>query len=132
MLKGRVVSNKSAKTASVLVESRKTHPVYKKSFVHSTKYLVDDQIGVNIGDIVEFEKVRPISKRKHWRITKVVGRDIIATETQNLKSEAKEAIEEVLPEAKPEMVEAEAEAVVEVAAEEAPKAKKAKKGAAKK
>lgn len=128
MLKGRVVSNKNLKTATVIVESKKTHPLYRKSFVHTKKYQVDDQIGVKVGDIVEFEKIRPISKMKHWRIMKVVGKDIIAMETEALKAEAKEAIEEVLPAEveKPEEIVAETpeESVEEEIEDVKPKAKK--------
>jgi small subunit ribosomal protein S17 len=96
-MRGRVVSNKAMKTATVLVETHKTHPLYGKSYIQTKKFLVDDQIGVAIGDIVEFVKTRPISKLKHWQIVKVIGRDIVAVESQVMKEAAKEAIEEVLP-----------------------------------
>lgn len=92
-----MVSNKMMKTAVVVVESTKTHPMYGKSFVHTKKYLVDDPENVKVGDIVEFIKVAPVSKNKHWRITKVVGKDLIAVETEVMKEVAKEAIEEVMP-----------------------------------
>jgi hypothetical protein len=51
-----------------------------------------------LGDIVEIIKTRPISKRKHWKVTKVLGKDVVALGTQALKEEAAEAIAEVLPE----------------------------------
>jgi small subunit ribosomal protein S17 len=108
---GRVISVKMAKTANVLVEGRKRHSLYGKSFVHSKKYLADDQLGVSLGDIVEITKTRPISKRKHWKITKVLGKDVVALGTEALKEEAAEAIAEVLPE------EEEAQAESEVAKE---------------
>ena len=97
---GRVVSVKMQKTVAVLVESRKTHPLYKKSFLRTKKYLVDDPLGAKLGQIVEFEKTRPISKRKHWQIKKVLGMDVVALGTETLKIEAAEAIAEVLPEEK--------------------------------
>ncbi len=100
---GRIVSNKSLKTATVLVESTKTHPLYKKRSKSSKKYLVDDPFAVKLGDIVEFIKVAPISKRKHWRITKIVGQDMVALAEQHLKNKAQEAIAEVLPEEKKEV-----------------------------
>lgn len=96
-MRGRVVSVKSQKTASVLIESKKSHPLYRKSYAASKKYLADDQIGVRLGDIVELEKIRPISKRKHWRIVKVIGRDIEEIVEQQLKEKAEEAIEAVMP-----------------------------------
>lgn len=120
---GRVTSTKTLNTATVVVESHKTHPVYGKSFVRSKKYLVDDRMSVKVGDIVEFEKIAPISKRKHWRITKVVGRDIVAIETEIMKEAAQEAIEKVMPvEAGTETVEATAE-TAEVEKKPAKKAK---------
>ncbi len=95
---GRVVSTKMQKTVTVLVEGRKTHPLYNKSFLQTKKYLVDDQMGVKLGQIVEFEKIRPISKRKHWQIKKVLGVDVVALGKEALKIGAAEAIAEVLPE----------------------------------
>ncbi len=97
---GRVVSVKMTKTAIVLVESKKTHPLYGKSYKWTKRYLVDDQIGVVLGDIVIFEKIRPVSKHKHWQISKVLGKDIISLEQAELQEEAAEAIAEVMPEEK--------------------------------
>lgn len=95
---GRVVSVKMMKTAVVLVESRKKHPLYKKTYTWSTKYLVNDPIGVKLGDMVNLEKIKPMSKKKHWGITKVIGKDLIALGEEQLKEVAKDAIAEVLPE----------------------------------
>ncbi len=97
---GRVVSVKMNKTAAVLVENLKRHPLYNKSFKHSKKYLADDQTGVALGDIVEIQKIKPISKRKHWTILKVVGKDIVALGTEAMAKVAQAAIEEVMPEEK--------------------------------
>lgn len=94
---GRVVSVKMLKTVVVLVGSKKTHPMYGKTYVWSKKYLVDDQIGVSLGDVVVFDKIRPISKRKHWQISKVLGKDIVSLEQAELAADAAEAIAEVLP-----------------------------------
>ncbi len=99
---GRVVSVKLAKTATVLIESRKTHRLYNKSFKRSKRYLVHDELGVKEGDLVEIVKIRPMSKLKHWQIIKVVGRDLEAIVNEELKSGVAEAIAEVMPEEKPE------------------------------
>ncbi len=96
------MSVKMQKTAVVLVESKKTHPIYRKSFKFSTKFLVDDPFEVTLGDVVIFEKIAPISKRKHWRITKVLGKDIVSLEQAELLEDAQEAIAEVMPEEKDE------------------------------
>lgn len=97
---GRVISNKQIKTAIVLVSNTKTDPLYKKSFKRTKKYAVDDPLKVALGDIVEFSKVAPISGNKHWRIIKKVGRDIEEVVGEQLKTEAAETIEEVMPEEK--------------------------------
>jgi small subunit ribosomal protein S17 len=95
---GRVVSVKNAKTATVLVERTKTHPLYRKTYISSKKYLVDDSLGVKEGDVVEIVKIKPISKNKHFGVAKVLGQDVVALGTEAMKVKAKEAIEEVLPE----------------------------------
>ena len=95
---GRVVSTKMQKTAVVIVERRKKHPLYQKSYVRTKKYLTDDPFGVSDGDVVILKKIRPMSKNKHWQIVKVLGRDIVSLEQAELQEEALEAIAEVLPE----------------------------------
>ena len=94
---GRVVSTKMKNTATIIVERVAKHPLYKKTYVQSKKFLVDDQTGVKNGDIVEVLKVRPISKNKHWRITKVLGKNFAEIAKEHLKKSAEEAILEVIP-----------------------------------
>lgn len=95
---GRVISTKMQKTAVVVVEGKKMHPLYKKAFVRSKKYLVDDSLGVKDGDVVEISKVAPISKNKHWRVTKVVGKNLEEITKEQLKIEAEKIVSEVMPE----------------------------------
>jgi len=72
ILRGRVVSNKMEKTAVVTVDRFYHHPVYKKRVKKTKKYKADDRIGVKVGDIVEIQEVRPLSKEKRWKIIKVI------------------------------------------------------------
>lgn len=95
---GRVVSAKMNKTVVVLVENTKTHPLYKKTFKRGKKYLVADDLGVKEGDIVDMVSIRPISKNKHWKVVKVVGRDIEEIIEQELKEQAAEIVAEVMSE----------------------------------
>jgi small subunit ribosomal protein S17 len=126
-MKGRVVSNKMKNTVTVLIDSTKKHPLYKKSFAWSKKYLVDDPIGASLGDIVEIVKVRPVSKNKHFRVIKIVGRDEVALGEEHMQTVVEQAIAEVIPE-EVEEVAAEVEVADEGVKEEKPKAeKKAKK-----
>lgn len=84
---GRVVSIKMAKTAVILVTGTKTHRLYKKSYTSSKKYLADDEIGAKLGDSVEIIKIRPISKRKHWKLIKILGSSTVEIVSEELKKE---------------------------------------------
>ncbi len=97
---GRVTSTKMQKTAVVLIERIAMHPLYKKTYKRSKKYLVDDPIGVKDGDLVEIIKVSPISRNKHWRIIKVVGKNLAEIAEEKLKAQAEKVISEVMPEEK--------------------------------
>lgn len=97
VFKGRVVAAKTAHTATVLLESKKTHPLYKKSYARSKKYLVQDDLGVKAGNVVEIIKCKPVSRNKHFKIIKVIGTNMEAIITEQLKEEAQAAIAEVLP-----------------------------------
>ncbi|MDA8575691.1 30S ribosomal protein S17 [Candidatus Marinamargulisbacteria bacterium] len=66
---GKVVRVSGEKTLSVVVETRRPHPLYQKVVRYSKKYLVhcvDDTISV--GDDVVITECRPLSKRKRWRV----------------------------------------------------------------
>lgn len=97
---GRVVSVKSKNTATVLVERTAMHPLYKKTYLQTKKYLVDDLLGVKLGDIVDFVSCRPISRRKTWKITKILGKNYTEIAKAQLKERAEEFIAEVMPEEK--------------------------------
>jgi small subunit ribosomal protein S17 len=74
-LTGRVVSNKMNKTIAVLIQRTVKHPLYEKYIKRSTKLLAHDEKNeCKEGDIVVIESSRPISKRKAWRLQKVVTR----------------------------------------------------------
>lgn len=100
---GRVISTKLKNTATVLVERMAMHPLYKKTFIRSKKYLVETNQDIKEGDIVEFIKCRPISKRKTWKITKVLGRSLTEIAEEKLKQQAEEVISKVMPEEKVEL-----------------------------
>jgi small subunit ribosomal protein S17 len=74
-LQGRVVSDKMAKTITVLVERRVPHPIYGKFMRRSTKVHAHDEANeCRIGDVVVVEQCRPLSKSKTWRLVKVLER----------------------------------------------------------
>jgi small subunit ribosomal protein S17 len=70
---GRVVSDKRAKTVTVLVERRAAHELYGKIVARSRKYHAHDETGqYKMGDLVEITEGRPISKTKSWVVTRLV------------------------------------------------------------
>ncbi len=72
-LVGRVVSDKRAKTVTVLVERRVKHAIYDKIVIKSSKYHAHDEKGeYKMGDIIEITESRPISKTKNWVATRLV------------------------------------------------------------
>jgi len=67
ILQGVVVSDKNAKTVVVEVERRYTHPLLKKTVRRSKKYHAHDETDqFKVGDIVNIQESRPISKNKRW------------------------------------------------------------------
>lgn len=74
---GRVVSDKMEKTVTVLVERRVKHPIYDKIIVRSSKYHAHNDNNVaKIGDLVEIQECRPLSKTKAWSVTKLLEKAI--------------------------------------------------------
>lgn len=72
---GKVVSDKRAKTVTVLVERSVKHELYGKIVVRSNKYHAHDETGeFKTGDTVEITESRPISKTKSWVVTRLVER----------------------------------------------------------
>ena len=70
---GRVVSDKRAKTVTVLVERRVKHELYGKIVARSRKYHAHDEKGeYKMGDLVEIAEGRPISKTKSWTVTRLI------------------------------------------------------------
>ena len=72
---GRVVSDKMDKTVSVAIERQIKHPTYGKYIRRTTKVLAHDESNeCNVGDTVAISECRPLSKRKAWRLEKIVER----------------------------------------------------------
>jgi small subunit ribosomal protein S17 len=72
-LQGRVVSDKAEKTVTVSVERRFKHPLYEKVVSRNQKYLAhDEENAYGVGDTVEIVSTRPVSKRKRFRVTRLL------------------------------------------------------------
>ncbi len=72
---GVVVSDRMQKTVVVAVERMVRHPAYKRIVRRTSRFLAhDDHIGAHLGDQVEIVETRPLSRRKRWRVSRVITR----------------------------------------------------------
>ncbi len=70
---GVVVSNKMDKSIVVKIERRVKHPIYKKYFKITKKLMAHDEKNEsNVGDVVKIMEIRPLSKRKKWRLVEII------------------------------------------------------------
>ena len=70
---GLVYSNKMDKSIVVSVERRVKHPVYGKFVKMTSKFVAhDEKNACDIGDLVSIMETRPMSKRKCWRLVKII------------------------------------------------------------
>lgn len=74
-LQGRVLSNKMAKTVTVLIERQEQHGLYGKLLRRSTKLHAHDEAGqCHAGDLVRIAECRPLSRTKHHRVVEIIAR----------------------------------------------------------
>jgi small subunit ribosomal protein S17 len=72
---GVVASDKADKTIVVSVATRKTHPIYKKQYTSTKKFLAHDENNeAHEGDRVSIHETRPLSARKRFILEKVLER----------------------------------------------------------
>lgn len=70
---GVVESDVRDKTLMVVVTRRETHPIYGKQYTVSHNFTVHDEKNeAKKGDRIEFEECRPLSKTKHFTMTRIV------------------------------------------------------------
>ena len=74
-LLGVVSSDKADKTIVVTVTTRKTHPIYKKKYSFSKKFIAHDEKNeARSGDTVVIAESRPLSARKRHTLISIVER----------------------------------------------------------
>lgn len=70
---GTVVSDKMNKTVVVRIDSVKRHPKYKKTYKVSAKFKAHDENNeYHVGDKVEIEETRPLSKDKTYKVVRKI------------------------------------------------------------
>ena len=76
-LVGKVTSNKMDKTVTVEVIRNAPDPVYKKYVRQRDRYKAHDETNqYKVGDRVEIQEHRPISRDKRWLVTRLISRPV--------------------------------------------------------
>ncbi len=71
-IKGVVVSDKMKGSVLVKVTRLFSHPLYKKRVRRDKKYICNNQVQAKVGDKVVIKSTRPLSKRKHFEVIKII------------------------------------------------------------
>jgi small subunit ribosomal protein S17 len=75
---GTVSSNKSDKTIVVTVHVRKTHPLYRKQYTVSKKFMAHDEKNeAETGDKVAIVETRPLSARKRYTLDRILEKPVL-------------------------------------------------------
>lgn len=70
---GTVSSSKADKTIVVTVQTRKTHPLYRKQYTVHTKFMAHDENNeAQVGDKVAIVETKPLSARKRFTLSRII------------------------------------------------------------
>jgi small subunit ribosomal protein S17 len=82
ILTGTVTSNRMQKTIVVEVTRKKAHPLYGRVIsIRKKFYAHDEKNAAHVGDVVEIEESRPLSRLKRWTLKEIVRKTAIVPET---------------------------------------------------
>lgn len=99
---GTVSSDKTDKTIVVTVRTRKMHPLYRKQYSVSSKYMAHDEKNeAQVGDKVAIVETRPLSARKRHTLDRIIEKPALREDTlvhtkaveEDAKAETEEAKE---------------------------------------
>src|SRR5512136_1825639 len=72
---GQVTSTKMSKTIVVETIHKKAHPLYRRVIAKNKKFYAHDESNTaRVGDFVEIEETRPMSRMKRWRLKNILRR----------------------------------------------------------
>ena len=72
---GVVVSDKMDKTVVVRIDRMSKHSLYGKPVLRMKKYKAHDENNeCRVGDLVQIEETRPLSRHKCWRVAEILER----------------------------------------------------------
>ena len=79
---GIVSSSKSDKTIVVTVHTRKTHPLYRKQYTVSKKFMAHDEKNeAQPGDKVAIVETRPLSARKRHTLDRIIEKPALRADS---------------------------------------------------
>lgn len=82
---GIVTSTASDKTIVITEHVRKTHPLYKKQYTVTSKFMAHDEKNeCRVGDKVVIEETKPISARKYYRLKEILERATLTEKDQEM------------------------------------------------
>lgn len=94
-LVGVVSSNKADKTIVVSVQTSKNHPLYRKKYYVTKKFMAHDEKNeAQVGDKVAITETRPLSAHKHHKLDRIVekaGIEHVENETPVVIDEKEQA-----------------------------------------
>ena len=91
---GTVSSAAADKTIVVTVNSSKTHPLYRKQYTVSKKFMAHDEKNEAAkGDRVRIEETRPLSARKRFALKKIIEKAPVQHVEAEVPAEIAEVIE---------------------------------------
>lgn len=101
-LVGTVSSVSPDKTIVIAVNTRKTHPIYKKQYTVTKKFMAhDEENSCKVGDRVSIVETRPISARKRFKLENIIERASLTKDDLKAMSTDSEKTDKVdKPEAK--------------------------------
>lgn len=107
---GVVSSSKGDKTIVVTVSTRKTHPLYRKQYTVTSKFMAHDENNeAQVGDKVSIVETRPLSARKHHKLNQIIEKPVLREDSLQL-TKNEDAVAAAKPASKSKVVESEEEA----------------------
>lgn len=93
---GVVVSDKMDKTVTVRVDRTVKHPKFGKYIRRSKKFYAHDENNeCRVGDVVEIEESRPLSKLKRWVVLRIVERSKLGEKLETPEAEEETMLDEL-------------------------------------
>lgn len=90
-LQGIVSSTAADKTIVITVHTRHTHPLYKKQYTVTDKYMAHDEKNeCKVGDKVIISETRPLSARKRFKLDKIVEKAAISKDDRDVIEKSEE------------------------------------------